>query len=177
MVSLSNTHLFQSEWQPYQNQPGLGISYLWNTPDAKLAIDAGFSMSFSTNTCNQCISSNADEQTYDADIFSLHFGAGKWWRSEKTSTFLTSGIFGAFSEYKMVTPIAGTPDYKAESSGRGHTGLYIRSGLDFKMNQKGFRLGPFLESRISTSSAQKGLSLNASSFIAGLFFAWRQESP
>lgn len=176
MMNLAGTHLFQSAWEPYQNQTGLGLSYLRNMTDSKLAMDAGFSMSFARNPCENCTASGTDKQTFDADIFSLNFGVGKWWRSEKASTFLTGGVFGALSDYNTYTPVSGTTTYLVESSSRGHSGLYVRSGLDFKMNQTGLRLGPFLESRISSGSNQKGVSLDVTSIVAGFYFGWRQAS-
>ncbi len=175
-LGLGNNHLLQSSWAPYQNQAYFDISYTWKKSNKGIALDAGFSLSFAFNSkANQC-SNCGKVMQYDADVASLRFGLGKLWRWQKFSFYLTGGGFGALSDIVMYTPIPNSSAYAREYSSRSHGGLYFRSGMDFGINQKGLRLGPFLETRISTGKTEKSLYLNVNSIILGVYIGL-QRSP
>ena len=166
VLSFASTHMIQSEWQPYQNQPAIAIAYMWYTVDSDLATDIGFSMSTGIYPCANCAGT---PQGFDAIVYSLHLGAGKWWRREGASAFITGGLLAAFSEYKEYALI-GPNSYNVEYSSRGHGGIYIRSGADFRISKKGLRLGPFLDARLSTGSTKNSLYLNVNSVSFGIYF-------
>jgi hypothetical protein len=167
-ISIGNNHLFQSAWKPYQNQPWFGVSYFWKAKEHDVIMDAGFNMSFDFNDCTYCSPAFTYEMTYDADVIALHFGLGKWWRNDPSSFFLMAGVLGVISEYATYTPSTNMAGFTKEYSSRLHAGLYLRSGMDFRITKKGLRLGPFLETRITTGETQSNLYLTVNGFIVGI---------
>ena len=148
----------------------------------KVTVDVGMSLSFRFNNCDQCTSAaSSSDMTFDADFVAFKVGVGKRWIEDGASFFLIGGALFAVSEYRfyLTSPNGNMNDYV--DSSRNHGGVYLKFGADWgighgndnKLGAVSYRLGPFIETKITSGQSSQELYLNINSISVGVMIGFR----